>query len=227
MTKKIEKLIVVVVLAAGLLNSGCGMVGIVGSEGAYEKKVPAEYDLTKQKGGKILVLVEQPGWADTKTNLRYYLTRAIHQSLVAKVKVKPPYIITYKQLADFRSDSSDFSSLSPVEVGKALGADTVLLVTVENCQLAEMHGTDYYNGLLSVQASLFQTATGEKVWPESEGNRSIKVSFETGERGAEGAVNRLVSACAYCVTRYFYNCPRYIFKTFDERGDSGWEDWNQ
>jgi len=227
MAKKIEKLIVVVVLALVFFNGGCAMVGLVGSESQYEKKVPAEYDLTKQKGGKILVLVEQPGWLDTKTNLRYYLTRALTQSLVAKVKVKPNYIIPYKALTDLRSDRNDFPLLSPVEVGRALDANTVLLVTIENCQLSEMPGSDYYNGILSVQAAVFETATGDKVWPGPEGDKSIKVSFETGERGADGAINRLVSACAHCTTRYLYNCPKYLFKTFDERGDSGWEEWDK
>ncbi|MFA5239610.1 MAG: hypothetical protein WC476_07895 [Phycisphaerae bacterium] len=227
MAKKIEKLIVVITLALVLLSSGCAMVGLAGSESPYEKKVPAEYDLTKQKGGKILVLVEQPGWLDNKTNLRYYLTRALTQNLIAKVKVKPKYIIPYKALTNLRSDRSDFPLFSPVEVGRALDANTVLLVTIENCQLSEMPGSDYYNGILSVQAAVLDTATGDKVWPGPEGDKSIKVSFETGERGADGAVNRLVNASAYCTTRYFYNCPKYLFKTFDERGDSGWEDWNQ
>jgi hypothetical protein len=224
MVQKIEKLIVFFVLAGIFFCNGCGMVGLLGTPSPYEKKIPAEYDLAGQKGKKILVLVEQPAWLGAQANLRYYLTEAICESLTAKVKVKPEYIISYNELAEFRSKKDDFSSLSPAAVGKALGADIVLLVIIEDYQVGEVAESDYYNGFLGAQAALFETATGEKVWPESAENKSIKVSFETGEQGQEAAVKRLVNACAHCTSRYFYNCPKYKFKIFDEKRNTGWEE---
>jgi hypothetical protein len=223
MVKKIEKLTVFCVLAGVFFCSGCGVVGVIGTPSQYEKKIPAEYDLTKQKGRKVLLLVEQPGWLSAQVNLRYYLTEAIRENLIAQVKVLPEYILSYNELSEFRSNKGDFSSLSPAAVGKALGADIVLLVMIEDYQLSEVAESDYYNGFLGVQAAIFETATGEKVWPESAENKSIKVSFETGEKGQEAAVKRLVNACAYCTSRYFYNCPKYKFKIFDETKDIGWE----
>jgi hypothetical protein len=217
-----KKLTVFFVLAAVFFYNGCGVVGLMGTPSPYEKKVPAEYDLTKQKGRKVLVLVEQPGWLSAQANLRYYLTEAIRENLIAKVKVPPKYILSYNELSEFRSNKGDFSSLSPAAVGKALGADIVLLVMIEDYQVGEVAGSGYYNGFLSAQAAIFE-ASGEKVWPESAENKSIKVSFETGEKGQEAAVKRLVNACAYCTSRYFYNCPKYKFKIFDEKRDIGWE----
>jgi hypothetical protein len=220
--QKVKKLTVFFVLAAVFFYNGCGVVGLMGTPSPYEKKVPAEYDLTKQKGRKVLVLVEQPGWLSAQANLRYYLTEAIRENLIAKVKVPPKYILSYNELSEFRSNKGDFSSLSPAEVGKALGADIVLLVMIEDYQVGEVAGSGYYNGFLSAQAAIFE-ASGEKVWPESAENKSIKVSFETGEKGQEAAVKRLVNACAHCTSRYFYNCPKYKFKIFDEKRDIGWE----
>ena len=217
-----KKLTVFFVLAAVFFYNGCGVVGLMGTPSPYEKKVPAEYDLTKQKGRKVLVLVEQPGWLSAQANLRYYLTEAIRENLIAKVKVPPKYILSYNELSEFRSNKGDFSSLSPAEVGKALGADIVLLVMIEDYQVGEVAGSGYYNGFLSAQAAIFE-ASGEKVWPESAENKSIKVSFETGEKGQEAAVKSLVNACAHCTSRYFYNCPKYKFKIFDEKRDIGWE----
>jgi hypothetical protein len=214
------------VLAAVFFCSGCGIVGLLGTPSQYEKKIPAEYDLAKQKDRKILVLAEQPGWLDVQTNLRYYLTEAIRKSLIAKVKVPSEYIISYNALSEFRANKSDFSSLSPTAVGKALGADIVLLIMVEDYQVGEAAESDYYNGFLGAQTALFETATGEKVWPESAENKSIKVGFEA-EQGQEAAVDRLVNACAHCTSRYFYNCPKYKFKIFDERSDAGWEEWKK
>jgi hypothetical protein len=222
MVQKIEKLIVFCVLAAVLFCSGCGFVGLVGTPTPYEKRIPAEYDLTKQEDRKILVLVEQPSWLDAQAGLRYYLTEAIRESLATKVKVLPEYIISYKELSEFRSNRGDYSSLSPAAVGKALGADIVLLVTVEDYELSEMAGTGYYNGFLGAKAAIFE-AGEEKVWPGEGEGKSIEVSFDTGERGKEEAVKRLANACAYCITRYLYNCPEYKFKIFDEGTKTEWE----
>jgi hypothetical protein len=219
--QKMKKLIVFPVLAAVFFYSGCGFVGLVGTPSQYEKKIPAEYDLTKQKGKKVLVLVEQPRWLSTQANLRYYLTEAIRESLIAKVKVPPKYILSYKELSEFRSNKGDFSSLSPAEMGKALGADIVLSVMIKDYQLSEVVESGYYNGFLSVQAAIFE-AGGEKMWPEYAESKSIKVGFEA-ERGRETADKRLASACAHCITRYFYNCTKDKFKIFDEERDIGWE----
>jgi hypothetical protein len=191
MVKKIEKLTVFFVLAGVFFYNGCGIVGLMGTPSQYEKKIPAEYDLTKQKGKKVLVLVEQPGWLSTQANVRYYLTEAVREKLRADVKVPSKYIFSYKELSEFRSKKSDFSSLSPAAVGEALGADIVLLVTIEDYQVSEVAGSGYYNGSLSVQAAVFE-AGGEKVWPEDMAGKSIKVGFETGKRGQEEAVRRLV-----------------------------------
>jgi hypothetical protein len=224
MMHKIEKLTVLCVFAGIFFCSGCGFVGLVGSEGPYEKKIPAEYDLTKQKDQRILVLVEQPNWLSVQANLRYYLTEAIRESLAkGKAKILPNYILSYKELSDFRSNRSDFSALSSAEVGKALGADIVLLVMIEDYQVGEVAGSGYYSGILKVQASLFETANGGKVWPEYADGKSVKVSFEA-ERGQETADRRLASACAHCITRYFYNCTKDKFKVFDEGGNTDWEE---
>jgi hypothetical protein len=219
-----KKLIVFPALAAIFFYNGCAAVGLMGTPSQYEKKIPAEYDLTEQEGQKILVLVEQPAWLGAEMNLRYYLTEAMRESLMEKVKVKPEYILSYDELSEFRSNKSDFASLSPAEAGKALGADIVLLVTIQNYRLNEVADSGYYNGFLNAQAALFETATGERLWPELTERKSIRVGFETGEKGQEAAVDRLVNACAYCTTRYFYNCPKYKFKIFDEIKDIGWEE---
>lgn len=220
--QKMKKLPVFFMLAAVLFYSGCGIVGLLGTQSQYEKKIPAEYDLATQKDKQILVLVEQPSWLSIEVNLRYYLTEAIRENLALKVKVPPEYIISYNELSEFRSNRSDFSLLSPVEVGEALGADIVLLVIIEDYQLNEMAETGYYGGFLGAQAILFETASGAKLWPEYTEGKSIRVGFEA-EKEQEAAVDRLVSACAYCITRYFYNCPKYKFKIFDEGNQAGWE----
>ena len=214
-------------LAVVFFHSGCGIVSIVGTPTSHEKKIPAEIDLAKRTDQKILVLVNQPAYLDADVNLRYYLTKAMREGLMAKIGIRPEDIVAYDDLSEFRSNQSNFSLLSPVVVGRALGAHMVLLLMVEDYQLTGMAETGYYRGFLGAQAALLDTAAGEKLWPESAESKSIRVGFEVGGGGREAAVERLVNACAYCTTRYFYDCPRDKFKIFDDKSSVDWESWKQ
>jgi hypothetical protein len=222
MKQKIEKLTVFYVFVTVFFCGGCGIVGLMGTPSQYEKYVPAEYDLAGQKGKKILILVEQPSWLSAKVSLRYRLTEAIRENLTGGAKIPNKDILSYGELSKFSSGRSDFSSLSPAAVGKALGADIVLLIKVEDCELNNLAGTGYYTGSLSVQAAIFET-DGEQVWPKDAAGKRVKVSFDTGEKGQDATLERLVNACAFCTSRCLYNCPKYKFKTSDEQGDIGWD----
>lgn len=202
--------------------SGCGVVGIVGTPRAHEEKVVAEYDLAEHKDQKILVLVNQPGWLNAQVNLRYYLTKAINKSLTARVKIPSEYLVSYSELSEFRSNQPDFLLLSPVEVGEALDANMVLLVDIGGYELNKIAEVSYYEGFLGVRSVFLDVATGEKIWPESAKSKSIKVGFDVESGGQEIAVKRLTAASAYCLVRYFYDCPKNEFKIADERGTIGW-----
>jgi len=214
-------------LTAVLFHSGCGLIGTIGTPGSHEKKIPAEYDLTKHRDWKMLVLVSQPIWLNAKVNLSYYLTEAINENLIRKAKIPSGNLVAYNELSEFRSNQPNSSLLPPPEVGRALDADVVLLVIIDDYQLHKIAETDYYKGSLNTQTILLETATGEKLWPKSVKSKSIKVGFEVEERGRESAVKRLVKACAYCTVRYFYNCPKDKFKIFDDKSDVGWESWER
>jgi hypothetical protein len=214
-------------LSVVFFQGGCGFVSILGTPTSREKKIPAEFDLVERTGQKILVLVNQPAYLDADVNLRYYLTEAMREGLIAKIGIRPEAIVAYDDLFEYRSTQSNFSMLSPVVVGRALGADMVLLLVVEDYQLTKMAEVDYYKGFLGAEAALFDTAAGEKLWPESAEGKSIRVGFEVAGGGREGAVERLANSCAYCTTRYFYDCPRDKFKIFDDKSSVDWESWKQ
>ena len=206
-------------------QGGCGIIARLGTPTRHERKIPAEYGLARHKGQKILVLVNQPGWLGAQANLRYYLTDAMNKELTKKIKISPTNLVAYGELSEFRSNRPDFSLLSPVEVGTALGADMVLSVMVENYQLSEIAETGYYKGLLDAQVVLRSVATGAKLWPEAVHSKSIKVGFEVEAAGQEVAVKRLANACAYCTVRYLYDCPVDKFRIAEDRSGVGWEDW--
>ena len=227
---KWEPLFIFTFLTAVLFDSGCSFtrtVSTLSTPTRHERKIPAEYDLTEHRDQKILVLVNQPAYLNAQTNLRYYLTEEVNKNLIKKLKIPPEYLVTYDGVSAFRSNQSNFSLLSPIEVGKALDANMVLLVMVKDYQLNEMPEANCYQGFLNIQTVLFETAAGRKLWPESERSKSIKVGFDVEHRGREIAVKRLVAACAHCTVRYFYDCPGDKFKTADDKSGVGWEDWDK
>lgn len=209
---------------------GCqygGLVSVMGTPGHHEKEITAEYDLAEHKDQKTLVLVNQPGWINTDVNLRYYLTKAISKNLMEKVKIPPENLVSYGELSEFRSNKSDFSLLSPVEVGEALDANIVMLAVIEDYQLHEVAEAGCYEGFLAAQVVLLDTATAEQLWPEPPKSKGIKVGFEIDNRGRIVAAQRLVAACAYCTTRYLYNCRKSRFSIAEDRSGIGWKDWNK
>jgi hypothetical protein len=220
-----KKLIVFLILFMVFLCSGCGIISVIGTPTRHERVFVAEYDLTEHTNQKVLVLVHQPVYLGAEANLRYHLTETMNKSLIKEIEMPSAHLVSYDELSEFRSNKPGFSLLSSAEVGTALGADMVLLVVIEDYQLSEMAESGYHKGFLAVQSVLLDTATGEKLWPESAKSKSIKVGFEFEDGGQEAALARLAGSLARCTVRYFYDCPKNKFKIADDRSGAGWENW--
>lgn len=231
MEQKMKKAVIYnITLAIAFFHAGCKyapLVAIMGTPSYHERIVPAEYKLAERKDEKMLVLVDQASGLDTQVNLRYYLTRAINTELNIKLEMPGGSLVSYSELAEFRSNQSDFSQLSAGEIGGAFDANMVLLVTVEEYKLDEMAETGYYKGFLGVRAALLETATEERLWPKSERSKKIEVGFDVERRGQETAVARLASACAFCLVRSLYDCPKNKYRISEDRSTVGWEKWGK
>ena len=226
-----KKLVIyIITLVVVFFHAGCEyapLVALMGTPSYNEIKIPAEYNLTEHTDKKILVLENQPGWLGAQVNLPYYLTRAINTDINVKVKVPGSYLVSYSELAEFRSNQPNFSQLSPKEIGGAFDANMVLLVTVEDYELSELAETKYYRGFLDVRAALVETATGKRLWPESAPSKIIKVGFEVERRGQEVAVARLASACSFCLVRSFYDCPKTKYKIGEDKSTVAGQEWGR
>ncbi len=201
---------------------GCGLL----VPSSHEKKIPAEFKLAEYKGKKTLVLVNQPAWLGAPPVLRGELTEQINNKLIEKVKLSFGDVIEYELLSDFRSKRVDFSMMGEAQIGRALGADLVLLVVLDGYSMSKVPDTDYYKGSLGGQAVLIGVENDKKLWPEGGGTKIVRVGFEVDVRGAEMALKRLANSAAYCATRYLYDCRKDKFKIADDRSGVGWEEWN-
>jgi len=215
----------VLLAAEVLLCGGCPLIGLLGTPTRREEKIPAEFDLAQHEESTLLVLVDQPAWLNARANLRYYLTNYVGARLIDKVGFPSDKLIRYERLSQFRSSRADFVLLSPTQVGQALEADMVLFVAIEDYELSSMDTTNYHKGSMAAWCSLWHVSGGKKLWPGSEESRRVDVGFEVGPAAADAAVERLTRAMAYCITRYFYDCPGDQFRIGDDRTQTEWVNW--
>lgn len=208
-----------------ILVSGCGLVSVFGTPGYYEKKVPAEYQLGEHKDEKILVLAYQPAYLSTEVSLRYYVTEMMNRLIEEKVKFPSKNFVSYDELSQFRSERMDFAELSATEIGKALGADMVMVVMIDNSSVRELEDTGYYSGYMATRVSLMDVGTDKQVWPDNDKAKIINVGFEVEKRGKDAVVTRLAKACAYCTVRYLYDCKKARFSISDDRSKKQWQQW--
>ncbi len=221
-------------VCAAVFLQGCGLIGILGTESASEKKIPAQYSFNvgnqkKVEPGqekKILVLVNQPSFINAPPILRQILTEQIQARLIMNAKLKAANFISYQALSDYRSKEPGFYSMTAGEIGKALKADWVLVADLTGYKMINsIEETNYFGGALTGKVFVIETASGYKVWPTDSEGRDINVGFDVEKKGSEYALIRLAAAFAHCATRYLYNCPENRFKIADDKSASVWSQW--
>lgn len=221
--KKPEVLATIVVL---LFSCGCGTVPLLTTPTRHEKKVPAEYNLAAQQDKKVVVIVNNPVWVNAPSSLALRVAADVNNNLTEKLGLQPKNLVSNERLQTFRASTPEADSLSPAELGKAVGADLVLFAELHQFSLTQVTETEYYKGELVGRAAVFDCDSAEQLWPEAEQGKLIRVAFDVEEGDYSAADNRLAGAFAHCITRYLYDCPVHKFKIFEDKSGTGWEDWH-
>ena len=211
---------IVVGVIAVVFFGGCkAFLGVISSPTYHEQKIPAQFKLADRAKEKILVFVEEARGSGAGSNLREMVSDTVSVFIVKKARIKSQYLVSQRELSDLKSQRSDFSRLSPVEVGRSVGAAVVLYVRIEDYKLYEMAETGYYRGSLVTRSILFDTASGEMLWPRETTGRVVRTKVEFETKGYEATAERLTRATAHCIVRNFYDCPRDQFKVRDEQSE--------
>jgi len=200
--------LVLALVGVGILVSGCAIFGVAVSPSAAEVKLKAEYNLVDKEPNKILILVEQPPTDTSTSNIRLYISQFAEAMLVTKLKLKQETIIPYQKLSELRDAREDFAMLSPVEVGRALGAEMVLYITVDEFRQAKLGSESFYESILTTRSGLYDVGRGELVWPEDGNLRKIKVGLDMEKGEFDKGASRLAQASVKCVVRYLYNVKK-------------------
>jgi hypothetical protein len=213
--KNIVLAITIAALAA--FWAGCNMAGglmsNLSTERESDKITSAEFKLAPTEG-KIVVLVNQPGWIRTPVDLRAELTKYINIAFTESVLVDEERIISYKDVLNARLELPDDKRDEPNEIAAKLGAKYVLFVQVMDFDLSTFAEKDFFNGTMKSTCCLLDS-TGKMIWPEKD-SREIFVEIEAEKGTMETAVAKLTASTAHCITRYFYDCKTIRFRVPEE-----------
>ena len=220
-----RKSVMIFGLVFAVFCGGCNIFGLIFSETAHEKRVKAQFRLQEYGSEGVLVFVDSLKRADVAYGFDSRLEKSIRDYLVKKVRLKREDILGSEELSGLRSGRADFDMMSPVAVGAALGAGKVLYVRIENYDLFDIDGRGYYEGFLITRSILFDAGTGATLWPKSRTGEVIRVKVELETMGREATLDRLTTATAHCISRYFYDCPGNQFKRSEEEVIYGMDNW--
>lgn len=216
-----KRLVILVVFFLPFVLGGCQGLASLGTPTNYEQKIPAEFDLSIYKTKKVLILVKSNFASENQDKVALYLSNGIGAMLVSNKAVKAEQLIPLGELEKYKNSEFLFDIKKPVEIGKALKADMVLTAEITDLKLENLGGTDFYEGSLSVRASITDVESSQVLWTADGSGKLVKVGFDVENSGLETAAKRLALAASHCITRYLYDCRKASFKIYEEAAQ-GW-----
>lgn len=201
----------VVILCSFIAGSGCKFIGILGTPGAFEKKIPPQYDLQAQQNRKILLWVECPRSSNADYDVQEKLMAGFQVYLTGQAGIRPENIVMN------RPDASIDYTQDPMTIARSMGIGYVLLVQVDDYELFRLNIRDYYSGRMLSHAVLMDADLGVTVWPEKTAAKVVEVDVDMETKGRSAALSRLVSATAHCTMRYLYPCEKLKFNVSEEK----------
>ena len=234
-TKK-NIVIAIITASASIFWAGCQLAGNLATETESEKVVPAEFQMADTEG-KIVVIVTQPAWIKTPVDLRATLTDAFNFAIEKKAGIKKDRLSPYADVLNARLALPEDKRDSAFDIAGKLSAKYVIIVQVLDFDLSTFAEKDFYNGSMQTKTCLFDV-NESKLWPEKsdnlenaenaeskEGCRDMTVGIEAEKGTVKTAVERLSVATAHCVSRYFYNCKKPLFRIAEEQKKYDYYTW--
>jgi len=207
----VRKSLIIVVLLALIVNSGCDVFGFLANSGPFEEKIQPQYDLRKQQDRKILLWVECSRSSGVDYDVQEKLMATCQVYLTKEVKINPENIILQQPT------SENETLLDPVKVAQGLGAGYVLLIQVEDYGLGPIGTQTCYSGEMVTRTVLMDTDLSMAVWPKDPVGKVVHIDVDMETKGRDAALSRLVSSTAHCILRYLHPCEKLKFKTLDEK----------
>lgn len=212
-----KKTIIILISLPFVFCGGCKLAALAVTPGPYDRKVPAEYNIKDRQDDKILVIVEESAGVRAGLVFREELAKAFNARLLGMVKLKRENVIVCKESDYFKKNGKMFSQVSPMQIGRDLGAGMVLYVNVINFELRPSGMEDLFLGSLAVRSMLVDANEKKILWPADGNPRLIRMAIDIETKGAGQVKEKLFSSTAHGVLRYLYDVRVRHFKTSAEQ----------
>lgn len=143
------------------LLPGCAVVGYLAAIFTPPEKIEPVYELPKDK--IVLVLVDDPAFRSGHAPIKSELSREINRLLEGHRLVRRT--IPYKKLLAYIATETNYNQMPTTEVGKALEADLVIVVEIDDFALKDDMRSSVYHGRLKTSVRVVSTRQG-KLWPK-------------------------------------------------------------
>ena len=191
--------------------SGCEIPGYVANVIVGPKKIPAVYEPVNRP---IVVFVDDPADRLPSRELGNLLAGRIGEDLVAQgviEQVIPPIMVERLKAAN-----TDFAKWPVDKVGQQVGAQQVLYVLVQDCQITE--DNLIYRPTIAVRVKMIDVETGARMFPAAASTLAADgqpVVHSTVYRDMAGAtastkavlMRDLMESAAVTISKLFYKHP--------------------
>lgn len=192
---------------ATLPMAGCNILGPAYIFIAGPPKIPAEYQLDRQR--TVAVVIDDPDSIVPSMGYRRVMLATVQELLASKAKVRQ-VIDNRDTMAVLARDSAQ-ERMSLTEIGKAIGAEQVVWARIEGYSLAASTGEYRPNAQLRVK--VIDVTANQKAWPnEPQQGFALDVTMRvrpdfTPTTGPEqrAAMEELAEYAGRAMAELFYN----------------------
>ncbi len=205
-----QSLALALALMVCISTAGCARWGalVYALGGGRGQKIPAEFELPP---GKLLILVDDPKERVTWPRARTLLAQYTGEELLEREAVTT--IISPRSLAKFRQSDSNFERYAADEIGRKLGAKTVLWIEVRDFVAPEEVEEISTAAKLTLGIKVLTTKEevsphGVRLWPSVGSGHIIESSLNAiavnKTKGENAVAKELARRSAILVARLFY-----------------------
>ncbi len=161
--------LVILALLAGAL-SGCNYAGAAAYVLSGPPKVPAAYELPS---APTVVFIDDRSNHIPQRRLRLALGQEAETRLIENTSLKQEQVITFQAAMQAASREQPNDLMSIADIGRAVGADTVVYATVDAWTLTRDGVSTAPAAVLRVK--VFDASSGERLWPDETRGYTLNV----------------------------------------------------
>ncbi len=154
-------------------SAGCNYIGAAYVLAHGPAKIPAKCNLDANR--KTVVLIDDLSNRVPRRSLRDQIGQSMDETLLTQKAIKEGELISSASARRAAASDSVENRMSAVEVGRRVGADVIISVTMTGWTLAREPGI--ISPAATAEVKVLDCATNERLWPPGEGGYEFRAEM--------------------------------------------------